>query len=51
MTIESIIDLLKRDGINSKKKTIDLLTNASLEKLIELRRDINEKINKLKEEK
>lgn len=28
---ESIIDLLKRDEINSKKKTINLLTNATLE--------------------
>ena len=28
---ESIIDLLKRDEINSKKKTINLLINATLE--------------------
>lgn len=45
MTIKSIIDLLKKPGINSKQKVIDCLENAKLNDLIELRRDINERIN------
>lgn len=44
--IDGLIDLLKTDGINSKQKAINLLSNLSDEILIELRREITEEINK-----
>ena len=44
--INDLIDLLKKDGINSKQKAINLLSNISDETLIELRREIAEEINK-----
>ena len=49
MTIKYIIDLLKKTGINSKQQVIDLLQGMTLEQMIELRRDLNEKIRKEKE--
>ena len=49
MTIKEIIDLLKKTGINSKKQVIELLENMTVEQMILLRRDLNEKIRKGKE--
>ena len=49
LTINYLIELLKKDGINSKQKVIDLLQGMTLEQMIELRRDLNEKIRKEKE--
>lgn len=44
MTIQSIIKLLKRSGINSKQLVINQLNNLSKNELLELRRDINKRI-------
>lgn len=49
MTIKKIIDLLKKTGINSKQQVIELLENMTVEQMIILRRDLNEKIRKEKE--
>lgn len=46
MKLDNIINLLKISGINSKKQVIDLLENASVNELIELKRDIKERICK-----
>ena len=46
MTIKEIIDLLKKDDINSKKQVIELLENMTVEQMIILRRDLNERIRK-----
>ena len=50
MTIEEIIKLLSKQGANSKMQVINLLQNISIDDLISLKRDINEKINLLKRE-
>ena len=39
MTIQQIINLLKMQGVNSKKQVIEMLKNASIEDLYELKRD------------
>lgn len=44
MTIQSIIKLLKRSGINSKQLVINRLNNLNKDELLELRRDITIKI-------
>ena len=49
LTINYLIELLKKDGINSKQKVVDILENMTLEQMIELRRDLNELIRKEKE--
>ena len=49
LTINYLIELLKKDGINSKKQVVDLLQGMTLEQMIELRRDLNELIRKEKE--
>lgn len=49
MTINEIINLLKKDGINSKLLVREKLEHLSYEELLELRQDINERINKLNE--
>lgn len=49
LTINYLIELLKKDGINSKQKVVDILENMTLEQMIELRRDLNERIRKEKE--
>ena len=49
LTINYLIELLKKDSINSKQKVIDLLQGMTLEQMIQLRRDLNEKIRKEKE--
>ena len=49
MTIQSIINELKKSGCNSKLKVIKKLEKPTLEELLELRRDINERICKEKE--
>lgn len=46
MTLQWIIDNLKQNGINSKGIVIKSLENANLSDLMELRRSINEEINK-----
>lgn len=46
MTIKEIIDLLKKDGVKSKKQVIELLENMTVEQMIILRRDLNERIMK-----
>lgn len=51
MTIKWIIALLKRDGSNTKKKVIDMLENASISELQELRWSITYEINKKKGKK
>ena len=50
MTLNTIIADLKMSGVNSKLKVIKKLEKPTLEELQELRRDINEKINKEKGE-
>ena len=50
MTLNTIIADLKKSGVNSKQKVIKKLEKPTLEELLELRRDINEKINKEKGE-
>lgn len=39
MTISKIINTLKMSGVNSKKKVIDMLENASENDLVELAKD------------
>ena len=48
MTLQTIITDLKKSGCNSKLKVIKMLEKPTLEELLELRRDINEKICKEK---
>ena len=48
MTIKKIIALLKREGSNTKKKVADMLENASISELQELRWSITYEINKKK---
>lgn len=47
MTLQWIIDTLKTNGINSKGTVLKALENANLSELMELRRSINEEINKM----
>lgn len=44
MTLDKIIKELNKSGCNSKQKVIDMLTNADINELKELQRDIKEKI-------
>ena len=46
MTIQWIIDTLRLNGVNSKGQVIKALQKANLNELMELRRSINEEINK-----
>lgn len=46
MTIQWIIDNLKLNGVNSKGTVLKALQKANLSDLMELRRSINEEINK-----
>lgn len=48
MTLNTIIADLKKSGCNSKLKVIKKLEKPTLEELLELKRDIQEKINKIK---
>ena len=50
MTLNTIITDLKKSGCNSKLTVIKQLEKPTLEELLELRRDINEKICKEKGE-
>lgn len=45
MTIQTIVDLLKKEGINSKQLVIDKLDNLTYEELKSLERDIQARIN------
>ena len=47
MTIQWIIDTLRLNGVNSKSTVLKALQNANLNELMELRRSINEEINKM----
>ena len=49
LTINYLIELLKKDGVNSKRQVIDILENMTIDQMIELRRDLNERIRKEKE--
>ena len=49
LTINYLIELLKKDGVNSKRQVVNILENMTLEQMIELRRDLNELIRKEKE--
>ena len=46
MTIQWIIDTLRLNGVNSKGQVIKALQKANYIELMELRRSINEEINK-----
>ena len=46
MTIQWIIDTLRLNGVNSKGQVIKALQKANSIELMELRRSINEEINK-----
>lgn len=46
MTLQWIIEVLKTNGINSKGIVLKALEKANLSDLMELRRSINEEINK-----
>ena len=46
MTIQWIIDTLRLNGVNSKGMVIKALQEANSIELMELRRSINEEINK-----
>ena len=46
MTLQWIIDTLRLNGVNSKGTVLKALENANLSDLMELRRSINEGINK-----
>ena len=47
VTINYLIELLKKDGINAKKLVINILENLSIHDCVCLRRSINEKMNTL----
>lgn len=47
MTINEIITTLKKSGFNSKKQVIDSLENMSRDDLLELQRDVKERIAKI----
>lgn len=47
MTIQWIIEVLKLNGVNSKGTVLKALQEANLNELMELRRSINEEINKM----
>ena len=49
MTIQWIIDTLRLNGVNSKGTVLKALQEANLNELMELRRSINEEINKMME--
>lgn len=44
MTIKAIINLLKKERVNSKGQVINMLENINKEELLELRQDINERL-------
>ena len=46
MTLQWIIDTLRLNGVNSKGAVLKALQEANLNELMELRRSINEEINK-----
>ena len=46
MTLQWILDTLKLNGVNSKGTVLKALQKANLSDLMELRRSINEEINK-----
>ena len=46
MTLQWIIDTLRLNGVNSKGQVIKALQEADSIELMELRRSINEEINK-----
>ena len=46
MTLQWIIDTLRLNGVNSKGQVIKALQEANYIELMELRRSINEEINK-----
>ena len=46
MTLQWIIEVLKLNGVNSKGQVIKALQEANSIELMELRRSINEEINK-----
>lgn len=46
MTLQWIIDTLRLNGVNSKGQVIKALQEANSIELMELRRSINEEINK-----
>ena len=46
MTLKWIIDNLNQSGVNSKGTVLKALQEANLSDLMELRRSINEEINK-----
>lgn len=46
MTLQWIIEVLKLNGVNSKGTVLKALQKANLNELMELRRSINEEINK-----
>ena len=46
MTLQWIIDTLRLNGVNSKDTVLKALEKANLNELMELRRSINEEINK-----
>ena len=45
VTINYLIELLKKDDINSKKLVINILENLSIHDCVCLRRSINERMN------
>lgn len=47
MTINEIITTLKKSGCNSKQQVIDSLENMSRDDLLELQRDVKERIAKI----
>ena len=46
MTLQWIIDNLRLNGVNSKDAVLKALQEANINELMELRRSINEEINK-----
>ena len=46
MALQWIIDTLRLNGVNSKGTVLKALEKANLNELMELRRSINEEINK-----
>ena len=50
MTLQELIDLLKKDGVNAKQKAIELLTTKNTKELFELESAIRKRISDLNKE-
>ena len=51
MTLNDLINLLKKSGVNSKGQVIDLLTGCNAYELEELAQSLQQRVNEITKEK